>query len=243
MKHYRVIGIDPAPTKPAVLYDGTVFRSVMPPQIRKDIIDTAEGCSSLLIAWDAPLSFADTNFSDRSVDKAVRAWIKKQVAKKRFSAKAISARPFSQLAHWAISCFTLGLPFGRPPLGLTLLPSVPTQEQIGLFAVEVHPAVAMGAKWISLKFSDPFPCYKNNPTACAEIAQRLDFPKDAGKNDDNLDAYVAYWLGQLFLSGKASWLGNPATGGYVMPDCIASNELRKSCCQLETEKERKRGHH
>jgi predicted RNase H-like nuclease len=220
-----VIGIDPAPTKPAVLYDGTVFRSVTPPQIRKDIIDAAQGCSSLLIAWDAPLSFANTDFYDRLVDKAARAWIKKQVTEGHFSPKAVNARPFAGLAHWAISCFTLGLPFGKPPHGLTLLPGVPTQEQIGLFAVEVHPAVAMGAKWISLQFSDPFPRYKGNPTACAEIAQRLGFLMDAGTNDDTLDAYAAYWLGQLFLSGEASWLGDPATGGYVMPDCGASNEL------------------
>jgi len=224
-KQWRVIGIDPAPTKPTVLYDGNIFSSVKPPKIREYIVDVAQKSTSVLIAWDAPLSFANTNFYDRPVDKAVRAWIKAKITGRRVSAKAINARCFAGLPHWAISCFTLGLPFGQPLCGLALLPSIPTEGQIGLFAIEVHPAVAMGAKWISRQFRDPFPCYKKNPTACAKIARRLGFPRDAGKNDDNLDAYVAYWLGQLFLSGEASWLGDPATGGYVLPDCSASNEL------------------
>jgi len=226
---WRLIGIDPAPKKPALVYDGDVFRSIEPRNLRNHIIDTARGCSSLLIAWDAPLSFDSTepfyDFYDRLVDKAARSWIKKQVAEKRFSKKAISVRAFAGLPHWAISCFTLGLPFGERPDSLELLGHVPTQEQTGVFAVEVHPAVAMGAQWISLQLNDPFPCYKSNPTACAEIAERLSFPEDAGKNDDTLDAYAAYWLGQLFLSGEASWLGDPDRGGYIMPDCVASHEL------------------
>jgi hypothetical protein len=226
-KRWHVIGIDPAPTKPTVLYDGTAFGSVKPQKIREYIIDAEKKSSSLLIAWDAPLSFRGSDFYDRPVEKAVRAWVKVQIANRRVSAKAINARAFAGLAHWAITCFTLGLPFGEPPCGLALLPGIPTQEQIGLFAIEVHPAVAMGAKWISMQFSDPFPRYKGNPTACAEIAQRLCFPIDAGVNDDRLDAYVAYWLGQLFLSGEASWLGDPVSGGYVMPDCSASKELHR----------------
>ena len=228
---WHVIGIDPAPTKPAIVFDGDDFHSIKPLEIREYIIEAAQKWSSLLIAWDAPLSFDITDFYDRRVDKAVRKWIKTQEANRHFSEKAINVRAFAGLSHWAISCFTLGLPFGQPPRGLALLSGVPTKEQIGLFAIEVHPAVAMGAKWISRQFSDPFPRYKGNPTACAEIAERLCFPKDAGKNDDTLDAYAAYWLGQLFLSGEASWLGNPATGGYVMPDCVGEGEEKRGLRQ------------
>jgi hypothetical protein len=44
----------------------------------------------------------------------------------------------------------------------------------------------------------------------------LEIPDTAGRDDDHLDAWVAWKMADQFLRGKADWLGSPAAGGYVV---------------------------
>lgn len=53
-------------------------------------------------------------------------------------------------------------------------------------------------------------------------------------NDDDLDAFVAYRLGKMFLHDEAVCLGDPRNGGYVMPRCQATEELRHQLSELDT---------
>ena len=226
MSPWHVIGIDPAPSKDAVVYHDGAWEKVHPTDLRDFITRQAESAPRTLVAWDAPLSFGPTDLYDRTVDKVVRAWVMKHVGTGHFSKKAINARAFAGLPHWVVSCVSLGLPFGTPPLGLRLA-DVPALDSLhtGLLAIEVHPAVAIGAWWLASACPEPLPRYKGDPAACASIAARLGFPSHCGSDDDVLDAFVAHRLGELFVQGQASWVGNPCTGGYVMPLCQPTEEL------------------
>lgn len=57
------------------------------------------------------------------------------------------------------------------------------------------------------------------------IAEALGFPSIAGKDDDHLDAYAAYKLGSLLLTGEARLVGSVAGGGYVLPNGPACREI------------------
>jgi len=222
MDGWRAIGIDPAPKKDAVVCTGGMWTDVAPDALRDFVVGAVAQSRMTLIAWDAPLSYDRVNHSDRRVDRAARAWAKRQVELGRFEPKAINALPFAGVPHWAVTCHALGMPFGDPPGGLRLAADTTLE---GPVAIEVHPAVALGAWWIEAGCSDPMPRYKQDPTACARIVSVLGLPAAAAVSDDALDAYVAWRLGELFLAGAACWVGNPAVGGYVMPRCAATDEL------------------
>jgi len=220
--NWYIVGIDPAPTKDAVLCHGIGRFDCVPPQSLRDWFDVLLAHhEKVLIAWDAPLSFESGNFYDRKIDKAARKWASTWVKKGRVAEKAISARPFAGLPHWAISCHTLGHPFGTPPGRLRLV------EQInkGHCLVEVHPAIALAVWWIEKQIRLPLKRYKNNKIATAMIANALGFPYEAGTDDDHLDAYIAFILGKMLLRGEARWIGSAKSGGYVLPDCPESSKI------------------
>ncbi len=225
MSEWQIIGIDPAPSKDVLLHSGENWQRLAPTEVRKYIANCVRSNPATLIAWDAPLSFDPNDLYDRTVDKVVRAWAKSNVRDGRFQEKSDNARCFAGLPHWVVSCVTLGLPFGTPPSGLQLAPEAPDRLGKAPLAIEVHHAVALGAWWLESCCTDPFPRYKGNATACKRIAEALSFPPESGADDDHLDSFVAYRLGELFVLGKAHWLGSSSTGGYVMPDCAATTEL------------------
>ena len=224
MHGWNVIGIDPAPTKAAAVCRKGGWERVKPAALRQFILDAAKEPAPTLIAWDAPLSYDRVDHFDRKVDKVVRAWVKRQVALGHFEDKAINAMPFAGLPHWAVTCDALGLPFGHSPAGLRLVHELPVDEH-RLVAIEVHPAVALGAWWIEAGCAEPMPRYKGKPEHCRAIAEALGFPAGCAVDDDALDAFVAYRLGELFLDGRACCVGDGAAGGYVMPTCAATDEL------------------
>lgn len=233
---WSVIGVDPAPTKETVIYDGEAFKSFKPHEMRRVIADAIAKNPRLIIAWDAPLSFDHLgsvgclpDFYDRKIDKVVRKWAAEA---KGFSAKAINARAFAGLPHWAISCATLGLPFGTPPSGLRLVEALAGSD--GPVAIEVHPAVALGVWWLEKGVEAPFPNYKGDKQQTREIARalrselaELTEERMSDLDDDHLDALAAYRLGVLFRDGKACWVGSPKTGGYVLPMGRACDELSR----------------
>lgn len=224
MSEWTVVGIDPAPTKDAVIHRNGAWSKVAPGDLRRFVTKVAADSTRTLIAWDAPLSFGPTDLYDRRVDKVARAWAKRHVAIGHFGEKAINARPFAGLPHWVVTCEALGLPFGTPPSGLRLVHDRPANDE-RFVAIEVHPAMALGAWWIEARRPDSLPRYKGSPGACRMIAAALGFPDGAGEDDDALDAFVACRLGELFLNGGACCVGDSQTGGYVMPQCSATSEL------------------
>lgn len=210
-----IIGVDPAPAKPAALWTGDGLRRVPAIELPRHIAKVVAENERVVIAWDAPLRFdARHSMSDRPVDRVVRAWCKQRLREGVLAPKAVSVLPFAGCPHWAITCASLGFPYGTPPSGLRVASAPDDGERL---VVEVHPAVAMAMRWCDLGLTDAFPRYKGDPAACRRIGQALAFPEDAWVDDDALDAYAAFWLAESFLSGAATLFGWAVAGGYVLP--------------------------
>lgn len=224
-----VFGIDPAPTKKTLVYDGVRWLKWSSQEVR-DRVRSVE--APAIIAWDAPLSFDHADFYDRTVDKTVRKWAKEMAMRRRFEASAVNAREFAALSHWALTCDALGMPFGQMPAKFSLAETPPTKNQFEIAIIEVHPAVAIGVLWLEEGVPTPLPRYKGkaHQEGIREIVETLDsfdFPNGATESDDHLDSYVAYRIGTWFRDGKAHWLGDPRAGGYVMPDNPTTDALRE----------------
>lgn len=238
---WKVLGVDPAPRKDTVIYDGKTFFKKKATELKKNINDLLKDHPRTLIAWDAPLSFDPLkDFYDRIIDIVVQEWLtdeeflcgKDEEGKPKRS--PINAASFANLSHWAISCDTVGFPFSNKsgePYSLHLATSKSDLKSDGPFIIEVHPAVALGVWWKDKKIQETFPVYKKNIKNCIiikdQLMEVLGYPDEKKINDDYLDAFVAYKLGEMFLEGTACWLGDPKKGGYVMPCGNTYNKLKK----------------
>lgn len=211
----KLVGIDPAPKKTSTIWTDDGLERVPAIGMPAFVAQLVDAHAEIVLAWDTPLSFdATICMSDRAVDRVVRRWSKQLVARARTEPKAVSVLTFSKCPHWAITCATLGIPYGTPPAGLRLGASPSDGPKL---ALEVHPAVAMAMRWEDLRIERPFPRYKKMPSACADIAAALGFPDDAGRDDDALDAYAGFWLASAFVRGEARVLGDRVSGGYLVP--------------------------
>jgi len=221
---WYIVGADPAPAKDTVICHGNGrFDSLPPRSLRSWLYELLETHENVLIAWDAPLGFESDDFYDRKIDKAARKWLSSRVEKGKIEEKAVNAKQFAGLPHWAISCHAVGHPFGAAPGRLRLTDRIDN----GHCLVEVHPAVALAIWWTDRKIKHPLKRYKNNKKETAIIARTLGFPGEAGTDDDHLDAYVAFKLGEMLLQDKARWVGSAIFGGYVLPDCPETDSLEK----------------
>lgn len=227
------IGIDPAPSKPTVIVygyaDGEPESISLPASKVRDWLE--KQTPRRLVAWDAPLSFAPRfGYSDRPVDRAVRAFVNQQIKDGKFAAGAVSALPFSGCPHWAITCNVLGRPFGRPEA--YHMPA--TQGDLGRegpFAIEVHPTVAVALWWLADEgAAKPFTRYKpggglrahdvdaNRSALVPALGRWTKLPEAFFSSDDKIDASVAWFMAKEFAAGRAAWIGGPEHGGYVLPD-------------------------
>lgn len=225
MDDWAVVGVDPAPGKASVAcIGGDEFEKIAPAAMPDWVQNLLEGNARVVIAWDAPLSFDPANgYSDRPVDRDVRAWVKGLGT--RIGSSAVSVLPFSGCPHWAISCAVLGMPFGKAPAGLLLAATPSAGDKL---VIEVHPAVSIARWWNALVTDMPMPRYKRGKTTTAkDVRNALDrigsglaplaIPQAALVDDDHLDAWVAWKMAAGFLQGKAGWIGSPKSGGYVVP--------------------------
>ena len=233
-----VLGVDPAPSKPTVFFNGTNFDVVEPQAVRGKIEEAAH--NGALIAWDAPLAFNPRNgFYSRPVDEQLDALVKVE--------PAVKVAPFANLSHWSISCEALGYPYGDPPSGMELVDSQSAATR-GAAVIEVHPAVALlvwwrlrkhGSAWAStVDGRSRMPQYKKTPNRivpeiiaavgdelrCRDaveigLSSRLTLgkPNRRPKADDLLDAAVAHELGLRFLEDRTHVVGNRADGFIVLP--------------------------
>lgn len=169
----KVIGIDPAPAKETVIYDGEKFIEVLPVELKVYLENFKE---DTLICWDAPLTGMASENAIRNFQQYLEALAKSKKKKKpkwspleariieKYIAlqdipKAISTNSFSQCPHWAITQYCLGLPLindqfiQKEPIPFELITSHNEREKLSLkknYIVEVHPALAL---WLWLKDS------------------------------------------------------------------------------------------
>jgi predicted RNase H-like nuclease len=222
---WSVLGIDPAPSKDTVAFDGERFHRIRPQDIRDWLIERLTG--EVLVSWDAPLAFDPAqSFYTRPVDKTLAAFCRDE--------PAVNVAPFGNLSHWSITCHALGYPFGQPPENLVLVAEPAELPRDRPAVIEVHPALAM-LLWWRQRRSEPFPQYKRGPSASrlAALQEILDTlssclpmaeavlaaaQADPPRADDYLDAAVAYELGVRFAAGTTHTVGDRVSGFIVLPD-------------------------
>ena len=215
---HNSIGVDPASGKASCIWRGESFEFVRPQGVREKLESILSSTQEkYVVAWDAPISFSETSYSDRLIDKVARTWVKEKVASHVFEHKAINAMPFSGLAHWVISCVALGFPFGEPLAFTTIPEERGYANSNGHQVIEVHPAVSMGVMWADKEIKLPFPIYKKTVESMKIIVEHLDFPVECAQSDDILDAYVAHLMADMFVNGQAEFLTPPKDGSYVLP--------------------------
>ena len=161
--------------------------------------------------------------------------------------KGISTNSFSQCPHWTITQYCLGLPqiFQPEKIYPSNVPfNLITEQKLpfeGKNVVEVHPALALwlwlqdevkdykrSSKKSEATSDDKHP--KNKKEIIKEIITSLneklsfDVPCDI-ENDDYLDAYIAWKLGDLWQNeqDKVILVGNKNTGAMLLPKEVSED--------------------
>lgn len=225
----KVIGIDPAPSKPTVCFDGDSYAVLEPIEVRPWVEDRLRQEPNTLIAWDAPLAFnPDHSFYRREVDQ--------KLAAAAADEPAVNTAPFGNLSHWSITCYVLGHPFGEKPCGLTLVDAMPKLSK-GPLLIEVHPAFALYQWWRRAEQTEQVPAYKKGgrlqrldavkqliDVAGAELRAVQQLREGLGDRlappDDLLDAMVAWEVGVRFVEGKTVTVGGVTAGFIVLPEPV-----------------------
>jgi hypothetical protein len=242
----KVVGIDVGPGKGAHICDGkTVF--TRSPQELRDYLDGLP--ENVLIAWDAPL----TGPTDPDDEKLAECDLTKRLIEKFFSTQdgektpdGISIGNYSNCSHWTITRRFLGLPrvgpYDAKDLPFTLVETDAHKPKLGRYVVEVHPAVAL---WLWCK-SDEHTIwrYKNKKdSACMQaliktLNRKINIQITAD-NDDELDAWIAWYLADQWLNGNGVMLlGDARTGSFLVPDELV---LRRSFANLVGKRTFERG--
>lgn len=243
----RVIGIDPAPKKPAMVFDGQGKpHGYAFPELRHYLSEVHQGNGKVLICWDAPLSgprhtesdgpFIASDYSMRPID----AFFGRQ--QHGFKAPpGISVLPYSSCSHWAISRALLGLPRVGPfdtdwgLLPFFLISSKNDFREREKLIAEVHPALAL---WLWCRHDWPSQRgwkYKGDKemvkslwevltrklaSQVVDLREREIFQGNfIPADDDELDAIVAWLLGFLWLRGDSgvTLLGDRRSGSLLLP--------------------------
>lgn len=225
------IGIDPAPTKTTVAYDGDSFHEVAPEMLREWLEARRESAKGgIVVAWDAPLALDPeyrcprrghfVGFYRRRFDDVARKWAEGQ---DRLQDKAVNVGHLGGLPHWIITCEVLGHPFGESFAPLLCRPE-DFDGRAGL--IEVHPAFSLAVWWLADEsVEDHFPRYKSGYKSDQQSARELivdrlgylDIPVRCAGSDDYLDAWAGWRMARDFWVGDAIWAGNPDFGAYVLP--------------------------
>ncbi len=217
----KVIGIDPAPKKGLTIFDGANFCQISGADMKEYLGKAKRESESVLICWDAPLSFNE-NLSfgekcDNLYTRIIENFFKSKLPKE------ISILGYAGCPHWTISQYLLGYPkispFDEgftPPFNLVF-----DKGGISKSVTEVHPAVAI---WLWLKDSIPPHeswSYKSSDLdAVIDALNRQSILPDniKIKNDDYLDAYIAWKLGRDWINGQGVCiLGDNHTGSFLLP--------------------------
>jgi len=152
-----ILGIDPAPVKNSVVFDGVKFRTFTPYNLKKFIQKLTYKSQDIFIAWDAPLSGAiektNLNLYERKIEKYFNRNNKK--VRNFLIPKGISTLGYAGCSHWTISQYIFGYPNLNEDISINhSFKLVQNQSDInyenGFQLTEIHPALSM---WIVLKDS------------------------------------------------------------------------------------------
>jgi len=229
---YRFLGIDPAPSKKSVVFDGRGFKAFDFKGLKDYVNSQAELYSdSLIIAWDAPLGECFESMSQKPIEKLLNT--KKSYIKNK-PPKGISTLPFASCPHWAVSQYVLGYPIvnkeiiNKDKLKFHLIQSPEDLKSQKPKVVETHPAFSL---WVYLKdvLSDEDFVYKKSKTVFKMVVDQLfeiglfkkyiNFKEEImNTGDDYLDAFICYCNLEFIQSGKTKIYGNRKTGSMLLPD-------------------------
>jgi len=225
-----VLGIDPAPSKKSIVFDGEIFHHLDIAALEHYLNAIKEKHLDIFISWDAPLSGAikKENFS-LSIRKIESFFYRQSKTAQALNGgegipKGISTLGFSGCPHWSISQYLFGLPIINPFLQKSsefkLLMSNTALKKSGLYITEAHPALSM---WILLKdelqdeklFHSSWQ-YKGDSKNETKLRKRIliqkilkhKLTKEALfktieiKNDDELDAFVCWLMAHHLMKQK-----------------------------------------
>ena len=243
----RVLGIDPAPSKKSVAFDGENFHAFSIPELEEFLEEEKKSHKSILVSWDAPLSGAldkeNFSLSIRKIESFFYRQSKtaKSLDEGRGIPHGISTLGFSGCPHWTISQYLFGLPILNSKLQKSsvfkLLMSRDKLNSTGLYITEIHPALSI---WILLKqelqnhqlFQDSWQ-YKGNSAKdtlkrremLIESLLSLTLVKDVLKtdvniqSDDELDAFVCWLMGARLVQNdkRVTIYGDAIRGSFLLP--------------------------
>ena len=221
----RLFGIDPAPAKNSLLFDGEEFFSFNSKELKEFLNQNVN--KNTLISWDAPLGDNfEESLSYKPIEKILNT--KANYKNEQKPPRGISTLPFSQCPHWSISQYLLGYPiinndivdYKKLKYHLVQNNTLSTTKP-NLF--ETHPAYSI---WLFTKDRlDEFE-YKKSKKIFAQIVDTLfekeeikkyNFIKSKIINDDYLDSFIAFINLELFLEKKAFVYGNSRQGAMLLP--------------------------
>jgi len=237
MSDIKVIGIDPAPSKKSTIYDGKKFEHKDYASLKKYLSEELEKNKKILICWDAPLTFPKIpSEKPEEYSPLYMRPIEYFFSKNYDLPKGISVLGYAGCSHWAISQYILGYP--RPEVDCNINPryklickdsqKISEESENGIYITEVHPALAI---WMYLKSSVPKDNfnwkYKKSTKTLNNIVNLLKIKNILNNipeinNDDELDAYIAWklgndWINAEPINNKVSILGNELTGSFLLP--------------------------
>jgi hypothetical protein len=237
----KVIGIDVAPRRGGHVCDGVTVTHMKPAKLAAYLNDLND---SVLLAWDAPLTgprdpdrpFAnEQDLTIRTIEKFFRK------GGPLNPPEGISTLGYGNCPHWTITRALLGLPrVGRfdakSDLPFHLITNDEDRPSSGRHVVEVHPAIALwlwckadgydGASWRYKGAKKDVDCARE---VSRLISVRLQNEKVSSARDDELDAWIAWYLADRWLNDNGVMLlGNERDGCFLLPkDDALSCEFKK----------------
>lgn len=251
-RQIRVVGVDPSPGKLSTLFDGEEFRRFDAKGL-SDYLDQLD--AKTLVCWDSPLTgpanpdvvighYGRTRpYTQRHIEQffSTNNGIK--------APRGISVLPYSGCSHWTLSRALLGLPrvgkWDQPlqnlPFELVERNDAKERDWTRPKVVEVHPALALfiwsnkkspkNSSWEYKKNSEVFKDVRKTFLNSVEPL-KMPVPQD----DDQLDALVAYVLGNRWLDGNGVvLLGNKDTGHFLIPSKWGSEDVSKKFSNFLTD--------
>ncbi len=234
----KILGIDPAPSKKSIIFDGKNFIEKEPFEVKIYLEDEKKVNQEYLITWDAPLGddFSHS-LSQKKIEKILSS--KDSYIDEQKPPQGISTLPFSGCSHWTISQYTLGYPIinhdliCHEKLKYHLVKNDMDFSTDRANVIEAHPTFALWVWMLDFKNKLGFKNswrYKGGGEnkrrfqKIIELFFELDFVKTYRDikykiiSDDYLDAFVCYLLGKLFLK-KRAFIYHDKNGGYMLlPD-------------------------
>ncbi|RLA80763.1 MAG: hypothetical protein DRG78_10355 [Epsilonproteobacteria bacterium] len=239
----KIIGIDPAPSKKSIVFDGEIFLELTPIELKNYIEALSKNHDSIFISWDAPLSAAidKENFS-LTIRKIERFFNRLgRHAKELGIPEGISTLGYSGCPHWSISQYIFGLPILNPSLQqsskFNLVMNEADINEKGYFITEIHPALSM---WILLRdelkenelFKDSWKYKGDNKLETIKrrthlidellrlniVKTEIDIDKITINTDDQLDAFVCWLIARLLFKqeGRAKIYGDRLNGSFLL---------------------------